>query len=30
MQTAIENSLFRIDASVSHIAQRVDTLEGKI
>jgi Mg2+ and Co2+ transporter CorA len=30
MQTVIENSLFRIESSVSHIAQRVDTLEGKI
>lgn len=30
MQTSIENSLSRIEASVSHVAQRVETLEGKI
>lgn len=30
MQTSIENSLSRIEASVGHVAQRVETLEGKI
>ena len=30
VQTSIENSLSRIEASVSHVAQRVEKLEGKI
>jgi len=30
MKTSIENSLSRIEASVGHVAQRVETLEGKI